>query len=83
MAQRDENLLLSIALVFKELREDMGVSQQEVCKITGVHIGRIEALKTNPSVSSITVLLKYFRINLSEFYIKVEKRNLFRPYNEG
>ena len=79
---RDENLLLSIALVLKELREEMGVSQHDVYMETGVHIGRIEALKTNPSVCSLSVLLKYFRIKLSEFYLKVEDRDLFVPYNE-
>jgi transcriptional regulator with XRE-family HTH domain len=80
---RDENLLLSIALVLKELREEMGVSQHDVYMETGVHIGRIEACKTNPSVCSLSVLLKYFRIKLSEFYLKVEDRDLFVPYNEG
>jgi transcriptional regulator with XRE-family HTH domain len=80
---RDENLLLSIALVLKELREDKGVSQHDVYIDTGVHIGRIEALKTNPSVCSLSVLLKYFRIKLSEFYVKVEKRNLIQPYDEN
>ena len=79
---RDENLLLSIALVLKELREEMGVSQHDVYMETGVHIGRIEACKTNPSVCSLSVLLKYFRIKLSEFYLKVEDRDLFVPYNE-
>lgn len=79
---RDEQLLLSIALVFKELREDMGVSQHEVYMDTGVHIGRIEACKTNPSVCSLSVLLKYFRIKLSEFYLKVEDRNLIAPYDD-
>ena len=79
---RDEKLLLSIALVLKELREEMGVSQHEVYMDTGVHIGRIEACKTNPSVCSLSVLLKYFRIKLSEFYIKVEGRELFVPYNK-
>lgn len=79
---RDEKLLLSIALVLKELRENMEVSQHDVYMETGVHIGRIEACKTNPSVCSLSVLLKYFRIKLSEFYLKVEERDLFVPYNE-
>ena len=83
MAQiRDDKLLLSIALVLKELREDRGVSQQEVYLETNIHIGRIETCKTNPSVSTLSELLKYFRIKMSEFYIKVEKRELFVPYDQ-
>ena len=83
MAQiKDDKLLLSIALVLKELREDMGVSQQDVYLETNVHIGRIETCKSNPSVSTIAVLLKYFRIKMSEFYIRVEKRQLITPYDD-
>ena len=61
-------------MVLKELREDRGVSQQEVYIETGIHIGRIEACKSNPSVSTLSALLKYFKIKMSEFYIMVEKR---------
>ena len=83
MAQmRDDKLLLSIALVLKELRESRGVSQHEVYFETNVHIARIENGKTNPSVSTLAVLLKYFRIKTSEFYIMVEQRDLFIPYDD-
>jgi len=83
MAQiRDDKLLLSIALVLKELREDLGVSQHDVYIETNVHIGRIETCKSNPSVCTMSVLLKYFRIKASEFYLKVENRHLIVPYNE-
>jgi transcriptional regulator with XRE-family HTH domain len=79
---RDDKLLVSIALVLKELREDRGVTQHDVYFETGVHIGRIENGKSNPSVSTLSVLLKYFRIKLSEFYALVEQRQLFTPYDE-
>ena len=79
---RDDKLLLSIALVLKELREELGVTQHDVYFETGVPIGRIENGKSNPSVSTLSVLLKYFKIKLSEFYIKVEKRNLITPYDQ-
>ena len=77
MAQiRDDKLLLSIALVLKELREDRGVSQEEVYLETNVHIGRIDTCTRNPSVCTLFVLMKYFRIKMSEFYVRVEKRKL-------
>ena len=62
---RDDKLLLSIALVLKELRESRGVSQQDVYLETNVHIGRIENRKINPSVSTLALLLKYFRISVT------------------
>ena len=83
MAQmRDEKLLLSIALVLKELRENRGVSQHDVYFETNVHIARIENRKINPSVSTLAVLLKYFKIRMSEFYVMVEQRKLITPYDD-
>lgn len=79
---RDDKLLISIALVLKELRESRGVSQHDVYFETNVHIGRIENCRINPSVSTLAVLLKYFRIKTSEFYAMVEQRELFMPYDD-
>lgn len=75
MAQlRDEKLLLNIALVLRELREEHVVSQEDVYIETNVHIGRIEGCRSNISVSTLAVLLKFFRIGMSEFFEKVEAR---------
>ena len=83
MAQmRDDKLLLSIALVLKELRDNRGVSQHDVYFETNVHIARIENCKINPSVSTLSVLLKYFKIKMSEFYAMVEQRELILPYDD-
>lgn len=69
---RDDKLLVRIALVLKDLREDMGVSQEEVYNETNVHIGRIETCRSNPTVSTIAVLMKYFNLRMSEFFQQVE-----------
>lgn len=75
MAQlRDDKLLLRIALVLKELREQHNVSQEDVYIETNIHIGRLETCKSNLSVSTLSVLLKFFRINMSEFFERVERR---------
>jgi transcriptional regulator with XRE-family HTH domain len=79
---RNEKLLLSISLVLKELREARGVTQQDVYMDTSIHIGRIEACRSNPSVSTISALLKYFRIKMSDFYIMVEKRMAHTTYEK-
>jgi transcriptional regulator with XRE-family HTH domain len=75
MAQtRDDKLLFRIALVLKELREQHDVSQEDVYIETKIHIGRIETCKSNLTVSTLSVLLKFFRIDMSEFFERVEGR---------
>jgi len=71
---RNTLLLKKIAAVVKELREDNNLTQEDVYYDTKIHIGRIEAYKTNISVSTLSVLCKYFEISLSEFYKKVEAK---------
>jgi transcriptional regulator with XRE-family HTH domain len=73
MAQiRDSKLLQKIALVFKELREAKGLTQEDVYNDTNIHIGRIETATANLSVSSLSALCKYFKISVSEFFKRVE-----------
>lgn len=69
---RDKKLLLRIALVIKDLRIEKGVSQEDVYNETNVHIGRIEACKINPTVTTLAILMKYFNLRLSEFFQMVE-----------
>ena len=69
---RDNKLLKKIAVVVKQLREEKGLSQEEVYNDTNIHVGRIETAKTNISVSSLSALCKYFKIKLSDFMKMVE-----------
>jgi transcriptional regulator with XRE-family HTH domain len=69
---RDKKLLQKIAIVIKELRNNMELSQEEVYNETNIHIGRIETAKANLSVSTLSALCKFFRISLSDFHKKVE-----------
>ena len=71
---RDKKLLLRIALVIKDLRIEKGVSQEEVYNDTDVHIGRIEACRTNPTITTLAILMKYFNLKLSEFFQRVESK---------
>lgn len=73
MAQlRDTKLLQKIALILKKLREEKGFSQEEVYNDTNIHIGRIETSKANLSVSTLSVLCKYYKIKISDFHKMVE-----------
>lgn len=73
MAQyRDKRLLQTIALVLKELRTNAEVTQADVYNDINIHVGRIETAKSNPRISTLSALCKYFKISLSDFLKKVE-----------
>ncbi|TMI63726.1 MAG: helix-turn-helix transcriptional regulator [Bacteroidetes bacterium] len=69
---RNTKLLNKIALVIKELREENGLSQEDVYNDTNIHIGRIETSKANLSVSTLSALCKYFKIKISDFHKRIE-----------
>ena len=69
---RDSKLLQKIAIVIKQLRDEKGISQEEVYNDINIHIGRIETAKANLSVSTLAALCKYFNISLSEFHRRME-----------
>ena len=70
---RDNKLLKKMAIVLKQVREERGLSQEDVYNDTNIHIGRLETAKANPTVSTISYLCDYYKINLSEFYRFTEK----------
>lgn len=69
MSQRNnKELQLLIAQKLKRLREEKGVSQQQVYNDTDVHIGRLETAKNNATVNTIAILCSYFDITLADFF---------------
>jgi transcriptional regulator with XRE-family HTH domain len=71
---KDEILLNKIALRLKALREDKGISQEQLYNETDIHIARIETAKYNISVSTLSKLCKYFKISLTDFFSKIEEK---------
>jgi len=69
---KDEILLKKIALRLKALREERGISQEQLYNETDIHIARIETAKVNISVSTLSKLCSYFKIPLTEFFSKIE-----------
>lgn len=65
---KDDALLNKIALRLKKLRENKGVSQEQVYNETEIHIARIETAKNNLRVSTLSSLCEYFDISLAEFF---------------
>ncbi|MEJ0103704.1 MAG: helix-turn-helix transcriptional regulator [Bacteroidota bacterium] len=69
---RDKKLLQKIAVILKELRDETGLVQTDVYDETRVHIGRIETAKANLSISTLSLLCKFYKISMSDFFKKVE-----------
>jgi len=65
-------LLQKIALVFKDLREAKGLTQDFVYRATKVHIGRIETGSKNLTITSLADMCKFYKISLHDFFKKVE-----------
>ena len=69
---RDTKLLKKIAIVLKQLREEKGLTQEDVYNDINIHIGRIETANGNLSVSTLSALCSYFDLELSAFFERVE-----------
>ncbi len=69
---RDTKLLKKIAIVLKQLREEKGLTQEDVYNDTNIHVGRIETANANLSVSTLSALCNYYEIKLSGFFLKVD-----------
>ena len=69
---RDKKLLQKIAVILKELRDEAGLIQADVYDETKIHIGRIETAKANLSISTLSVLCRFYKISMSDFLKKVE-----------
>ncbi len=73
---RNDNVLLCIAQVLKELREERGMSQEQVYNDTDVHVGRIEATNLNLTIMTLSKLLSFFGVSFSEFFRRVEEKTI-------
>jgi transcriptional regulator with XRE-family HTH domain len=67
---KNQELINQIVLLIKQLREERGLTQEDVYNDTGIHIARIETTKVNISISTLHALTTYFEINLEVFYFK-------------
>ncbi|MBL1244932.1 MAG: helix-turn-helix transcriptional regulator [Sulfurimonas sp.] len=75
-------LIVEFGLKIRELREEKGISQEELSFITGFHrtyIGMIERGERNISLSNMAVFAKVFELNLSEL-LDFKTVNAFEAY---
>ncbi|MNK09784.1 anaerobic benzoate catabolism transcriptional regulator [compost metagenome] len=62
-----QEILLTLAKRVKELRNEKGLTQEDVYNDTGIHLGRIEQGKRDISFTTLCKLADYFEVNLSDF----------------
>jgi len=60
--------MVKVAKRLKEVRESKGLSQGTVYIDTDYNIGRLEVGKTNISISTLSILCKYYGISFEEFF---------------
>ena len=70
---RNEQLIKAIAYELTALRRSLSLSQEDVYVETSIHIARIETGANNITISTLSYLLNFYEIPLSDFFTKVEK----------
>lgn len=75
-------LIVEFGLKIRELRDQKGISQEELSFITGFHrtyIGMIERGERNISLTNMAVFAKVFELNLSQL-LDFNTLNAFEAY---
>jgi transcriptional regulator with XRE-family HTH domain len=69
---KNQELINQIVMLIKQLREERGLTQEDVYNDTGIHIARIETAKVNISISTLQALTVYFEISLENFFKRMD-----------
>lgn len=72
-------VLMKIGMHLKHIRTERGLTLLAVAKAIGVTSGllsQIENGKTSPSISTLTELLSFYKVPLSEFFKQLEKNSV-------
>ena len=72
----EEGIYMAIISNLKDIREDVGESQEDVANATGScsrTIGRYERGKRNPSLEIALKLTKHFEVSVEELFVLDEK----------
>ncbi|HNY11935.1 MAG TPA: helix-turn-helix domain-containing protein [Candidatus Wallbacteria bacterium] len=68
---------MNIGFFLKKIRKDKHITLNEVAKsthLTASLLSQIENGKTSPSLNSLEALLRYYRVNISDFFRQVEQK---------
>ena len=72
----EEGIYMAIISNLKDIREDVGESQEDVANATGScsrTIGRYERGERNPSLEIALKLTKHFEVSVEELFVLDEK----------
>lgn len=72
----EEGIYMAIISNLKDIREDVGESQEDVANATGScsrTIGRYERGERNPSLEIALKLAKHFEVSVEELFVLDEK----------
>ena len=70
---KNQELINQIVSTLKLLREENGLTQEDVYNDTGIHIARIETRKVNISISTLAALSNYFNLTLEDFFKRIKQ----------
>lgn len=70
---KNDELIKQIVLLIKQLREERGLTQEDVYNDTGIHIARIETARVNVSISTLQALANYFELTLESFFQRISR----------
>ncbi len=62
----------AVAKKFAMLRKSAGLSQIQVYRELGIHIGRIESGYSNITIGTFSDLCKYYNISFEDFFESME-----------
>lgn len=77
----NEKLVEAVYDLLKEIRKEDGRTQGDVAGDIfddikhNFHIGRLETTGGNMKISTLFELCKTYKISVSEFFVRIEKRN--------
>lgn len=72
---KNTELLKSIVICIQQIRKSKNITLEMFYFDTGIHLARIEQGKQNITVSTLYKICEYFSIQLSDFFLLVEKEN--------
>lgn len=70
--RRDKILMKSVGLKLQKFRDARDIPQEKVTFDTGVNIGKLELGKTNISLTTLSILCKYYGYTLEELFRDIE-----------
>ncbi len=72
MRKSDHKMLRQIALRFRELRKEKGLTLDAVYYDTGINIKSLEVSSKNLAIATIIKLCEYYEVTLEEFFRGME-----------